>query len=355
MTEDNMRTIEFRRSAAGFVALVLIASAPAFAAPPQLRLATLAPKGTAFHRELLAMGEKWAAAPDGGAKLTVYTDGTQGGEADMVRRMRAGQLQAAMLTVTGISYIDDSVAALQNMPMIFRSTRELEYVREKMRPRLEKGLREKGFVVLFWGDAGWIRFFSKRPGTTPDEIRRMKLFTLAGNPQATDLWKLAGFQPVDLEVTNALTGLNTGLIDCVPSDPYYALAGQFYSPAPYMLDLRWAPLVGGTIMTEKAFNTLSPAVQKVMLESAAETGKKLTIESREQSDKSVETMKTKFGLHVEEVSPGLEAQWRQLAESFYPKIRGSIVPADMFDEVQKLLSEFRRTDGKPIDTASGGQ
>jgi TRAP-type C4-dicarboxylate transport system substrate-binding protein len=323
------------------ICLLLVCSWQTRAAQPTIKLATLAPKGTTFHQELLSMGEKWATAPGGGANLTIYTDGSLGGERDMVRRMRSGQIQAAMLTITGLSEIDDSVAALQNMPMIFRNTGELEYVREKLRPQLEQKFKDKGFVVLFWGDAGWARFFSKKPGTVPDDFRKMKIFTWAGYTKATDLWKMAGFQPVELEITDILTGLNTGLIDTVTSEPYYTLAGQFYGPAPYMLDLKWAPLVGGTVMTQKAFDSLPPETQKAVRESAVATGKKLTAESRKQSEESIQIMQSKHGLKVQSVTPELEAQWRSECEAFYPKIRGSIVPADMYDLVQKLLAEYR--------------
>src|SRR4051794_261022 len=128
------------RGLASFIVLIglICFAAPTAHAGPQVKLATLAPKGTTFHQVLLEMGEQWSKAPDGGVKLTVYTDGTLGGERDMVRRMRVGQIQAAMLTVTGLTEIDDSVAALQNMPMVFRSVDELEFVRDKIRPKLEK-------------------------------------------------------------------------------------------------------------------------------------------------------------------------------------------------------------------------
>ena len=126
------------------VGVLLVLTAPPTSAATRVKLATLAPKGTSFHQILLAMSEKWRAAPGGGVQLTIYTDGTMGGEADMVRRMRVGQLQAAMLTVTGLSEIDDSVAALQNMPMIFRSLDELDFVREKLRPQLEQKFKQKG-------------------------------------------------------------------------------------------------------------------------------------------------------------------------------------------------------------------
>jgi TRAP-type transport system periplasmic protein len=326
------------------VALLLLPAA--VLAAPEIKLATLAPKGTTFDQELRAMKDQWAKAPGGGVRLTLYTDGTLGGETDMVRRMRVGQIQAAMLTVTGLTEIDDSVAAIQNMPMMFRSADELEHVRDKLRPMFEQKFKDKGFIVLFWGDAGWVRFFSKKPATTPDDFKQMKLFALANHPKSTELWKHAGFRVVELEVTDILTGLNTGLIDAVPSEPYYALAGQFYGPAPYMVDVKWAPLVGGTVITTKAFNALPAETQKALLASAAATGKKLTAESRARSEEAIDAMK-KRGLKVTPITPQIEAAWRKTCEDAYPGIRGSIVPAEMFDQVQKLLGEYRKSGGKP--------
>ena len=40
--------------------------------------------------------------------------------------------------------------------------------------------------------------------------------------------------------------------------------------------------------------------------------------------------------------PEIEAEWRKFAEGFYPQIRGKIVPADIFDEVLRLLQEYRK-------------
>jgi TRAP-type transport system periplasmic protein len=42
------------------------------------------------------------------------------------------------------------------------------------------------------------------------------------------------------------------------------------------------------------------------------------------------------------MTPALEAQWRTLFEGVYPQIRGKLVPADVFDEVQRLLKEYRK-------------
>ena len=311
----------------------------------KIKLATLAPKGTSFHQTLLAMSEKWQKAPGGGARLVIYTDGTMGGEADMVKRMRVGQIQAGLLTVAGLQEIDESVTALQTMPMKFHSLDEVEYVREKLRPRLEKKFLEKGFVMLFWCDAGWVRFFSRKPVMVPADLKPMKLFAWAGDNRTVDLIKAFGYRAVPLEPTDILAGLQTGLIDAVPSTPTYALAGQFFGPAPNMVEVDWAPLVGGCVITKKAWDALPAASREEMTKAAQEAGCEITQRSRTESRESVDAMQ-KRGLKVQKLTPQAEAAWRQLAEEVNPKIRGLLVPADLFDEVQELLKEYRASNGK---------
>ena len=279
-------------------------------------------------------------APCGGVKLTIYPDGTLGSEADMVNRLRIGQIQAAMLSVTGLAKIDDSVEALQNMPFLFRSLDEVAYVTAKLRPELDQRFLAKGFVVLFWGDVGWVRFFSKQPIARPDDLKKLKLFTQAGDPRQADLMKRLGFQPVPLEANDILMGLQTGLIAAVPVPPLIALAGQFYGPAPYMLQINYAPLVGGTVITKKAWDAICPDARKALLEAAARAGRQVTAKNHQESDEAVEAME-KRGLKVHTLSSSDSAAWSQLADQVRPQVRGTLVPADMFDKVQQLLADFR--------------
>src|ERR1700712_5524337 len=126
-----------------------------------IRLGTILPSGTAQLQALQALGEQWQKASGGLVKLTLYPDGRLGGESEMVKKMRIKQLNACVLSVVGLSEIDPGVGGLQLMPLAFRSWEEVDFVREKLRPRLEEQLRAKGYEVLFWADAGWVRFFSK--------------------------------------------------------------------------------------------------------------------------------------------------------------------------------------------------
>src|SRR5574343_2114128 len=274
----------------------------ALAADKQLRIGTLAPKNSLYHRQLMELGEVWRAAQGDGAKYLVYPDGSQGGETDMVRRMRIGQLQGGLLSVVGLREIEPSISALQNMPLLFRSWDEVDYVREKIRPAMERKFLDKGFVVLAWGDAGWVRFFSKDAALRPDDYRRMKFFACAGESEQQDIMKSLGYTPVPLETSDILPSIQTGMITAVPATPYFALASQIYATAGHMLDINWAPIVGALVVTRKSWDEMSPAARDALKAAATRAGLQMRTRARQEVDEAVEAMK-KRGLQVHRPTP----------------------------------------------------
>lgn len=325
----------------GLFALILgiLLATNVVAADKQLRIGTLAPKNSLYHQQLMELGEAWRKA-QGGGKYLVYPDGSQGGETDMVRRMRIGQLQGGLLSVVGLREIEPAIAALQNMPLMFRSWEEVDYVREEMRPAMEKRFLDKGFVVLAWGDAGWVRFFSKKPAFRPDDFKSMKFFAWGSEGEQQEIMKSLGYTPVPLETGDILPAIQTGMIDAVPSTPYFALATQIYNTANNMLDLNWAPIVGALVVTRKAWDDMSPETQLAVREAGAKAGAQIRAQARKEVDEAVEAMK-KRGLTVNKPNPEQMKEWHALAENLYPRIRGKLVPAETFDEVQGHLKAFR--------------
>lgn len=318
--------------------------AAATAQAPRINLGTLAPRGSIFHQALQTMADQWRRAPGGGVRLVIYPDGTQGGEADMVRLMRVGTLQAGLLTAVGLSEIEPGVAGLQNFPMAFRDFDEFDYVQERLRPMMEKRIEEKGFVMLFWADTGWIRYFFKEKTLTPAEMKRRKIFVWAGDNDQVAIMKELGYNPVPLETADILTGLQTGLINAVPYPPIMAARSQFQTYAPHMLDLKWGILVGGLVIKKDAWDKLQPQALPSLREAAQEAGKRIQSSARKEAEEAVAALEQR-GLAVDRITPAIEAEWRAEMDRLYPKIRGRIVPADIFDEVQRLLKEYRAGGG----------
>jgi len=254
--------------------------------------------------------------------------------------MRIGQLQGALLSVVGLREIEPSVAALQNLPLLFKDWDEVDHVREKMRPAMEKRFADKGFVVIGWGDAGWVRFFSKEAAFRPDDYKRMKFFTWGSEPEQQAIMKTLGYTPVPLETADILPSLQTGMINVVPSTPYFALAGQVFNTARHMLEINWAPIVGAMVITQKAWDSMSSAAQQSLRVAGERTGVQLRNQARKEVDDAVGAMQ-KRGLTVNKPTAEYLREWNELAERLYPRIRGTMVPADTFDEVFAHLKAYR--------------
>lgn len=314
-------------------------STAASAQDVQIKLGTLAPDGSPWHSILRDMAEEWKTAMNGKMKFQIYAGGVLGDEPDMVRKMRAGQLHAAALTGVGLAEIAPEVMALQ-LPMLVRSDEELDFIREKLAPDLEALLKQKGFVVVNWGEAGWVHFFAQRPLVKLEDLSKVKLMVWAGNAGELAAWKDVGANPVPLAATDIHTGLKSGLITAFSTTPLAALSFQWFGSASEMSDMKWAPLIGATVVTAKQWNAIPAEVRPALLKSGEKAGSLFRTETRQRSVEAVEAMK-KIRLTVHHAEPGDVVEWEKQARIAWPKLMGKSYPPELVAKIEKLLAEFR--------------
>jgi TRAP-type C4-dicarboxylate transport system substrate-binding protein len=319
--------------------LLLVVVAPA-ARAGKIKLATLAPDGSPWHKHLEEMGNEWQEATDGRVRLVIYPGGVAGSDADMVRKIRHRQLQGGALTVNGLAAIDPAFNIF-SVPLFFDSFDEYTHVLDKLTPALTKRLESKGFVLLHWGHGGWIHIFSKKPIRTVDDLKKIKIFTTAGDNPMIRVWKDNGFRPVALATTDVLTGLQTGMIEGMPVPPLGALAMQWYKHTPYMLDAGVAPLIGATLVSRATWDAISEADRAAMLGAAAEVQRSLAVEIPEKDASSVSEME-KRGLTVVAIEGANEEAWEAMARSFAEGMRTTMVPEEIFDLAVRHRDEYRR-------------
>lgn len=308
------------------------------AAPLTIKLATLAPEGSPWHQIIRDMAEEWREVSGGRVVVRIYAGGVAGDEADVVRKMRVGQLHAALLSGEGLSQVAPEIHALQ-MPMMFRSYDELDYVRDRVAPEIEAILEAKGFKLLNWGDAGWAHIFARRPVVSPADLKPIRFFVSARSTAYVEAWKGAGYHPVPLAATDIYTALQSGLIEALVTPPIAALSFQWFGLAKHMSDLKLAPLVGGVVISTRTWQAVPDDLKPLLLEAASDAGARLKA-IRNLDDDAIETMK-KHGLVVHHVPPEVAAEWERAIRAIYPKLIGPLVPADMAAEVERLTSEYR--------------
>jgi TRAP-type transport system periplasmic protein len=330
-----------------FAALVAVLAGATLVAREQmtLKLATQAPVLSSWHKALMDMGAEWNTKTAGRVKLTVYAGGTQGSEEATIRMMRPGvdQLQANLLTASGMANIDEAFNVF-GMPFLFQDDAEATHVRDKLTPLLDQRLAAKGFRKLAWGSAGWVQLFSKNQIRTVAELKNAKLFTSQGDDKMVQWYKNNGFKPVALSPADipAQLKLSTGMIDAAPNPPYAALVFQIFRDAKYMLDIRVAPLVGALVVTTEAWNKVEAADQAVLTATTKALEQKLLAEAPKQDADSVATMKTR-GLTVTTLDAAGLASFRAEAEKMTASMRGTLVPADIFDMAVRERDAFRKT------------
>ena len=327
------------------IALVAVAGV-ALAAAENIRLATLAPANTSWHKALLDMGNTWKTDTAGRVTLTVYPGGTQGDETTVVKKMQNDILQASFLTSVGLAELDDAFNVF-SMPFFVETPEEQAALEKKLTPLLEKRLQAKGLHLVAWGTGGWLQVFSKKPLRTLADVKAAKLFTSKGSDKWVSWYVANGFHPVALLPADipAQLKLSTGLIDTAPNPPYLALSLQIFRDAKYMLDLHIAPLTGALIVTNTAWNRISAEDRAKVTAAAQALEQRVKAEAPAQDAESVKQMQAR-GLQVITLDAKAAAEFRAAATDLVKTMRGTMVPADIYDAAVQERDAFRKSRGR---------
>ncbi len=330
------------------LALVL-ALLTGFALPAQgqatvtVKMATLVPENSSWFLVLKEVANDWGRISNGKVRVLLYPGGRQGDDPDVVRKMNLGTLNAGVLTSAGLGEIERGVYAL-SIPMAFADYEEVYAVLEKMRPKLEAQFLAKGFVVLNWADGGWNHWFTKSAAATPDEMKRLKLFSWAGDMATTEAYKKMGFDPRPAPSTELITGLQTGLFESFLAPPQVALITRYYEQTKYMTDMKVQILMGATVIKKDTWEKIPADLRPKLMASARTAGDRLQRAIRDSYQRDVDAMK-KAGLVVVPVDARTREMWRRSVEVGYPIIRGGVMPADAFDDALRYRDEYRRQKG----------
>jgi TRAP-type transport system periplasmic protein len=313
-------------------AAALVAGAPLIArgAPKHvLKIATLAPDGSTWHRAFREVARLVKERTDGAIETRIYAGGTMGDEAQMVRKMRTGQLDGGAVTSVGLGDINKQLLMLQ-LPLLFRNNEELDKVRTAMSDKFAKLLLDGGFVLSGWGDVGFGYLFSNTPIKAPSDAKATKMWVWDDDPVSKETMKVAGVNATPLGVPDVLPSLQTGVIDAFINSPYGAIALQWYTKAAYITNLKLAVTIGGSVLTAKTWDSLSPEYQEVITAVATEANNKLLKRIRSDNKKATATLVEK-GLTV--VEPEDFSAWLDVSVKVRENLTGPLFDESLVTEM----------------------
>jgi TRAP-type C4-dicarboxylate transport system substrate-binding protein len=305
-----------------------------------VKIATLSPDGSPWMKEMRAAGAELERATEGRVVLKFYPGGVMGDDKAVLRKMRIGQLQGAMLTGGSLTNAYTDVQ-LYNLPMVFRSLEEVDFVRARMDPRLVDGLAAGGFRSLGFVELGFAYAMSTTPGTSVAAARALKVWAPDGDPGSANTLEAFAITPIPLTIADVLAGLQTGLINAVAIPPVGAVALQWHTQLDYVLDLPLVYVFGTLVVDERTFDKLSEEDQSATTRIVGKTVRALDKRARRDHEQSLAAL-AKQGIKMLEPSPAEVAEWQTFADAGTKRLveRGVVTP-EGFDALMRILAEHR--------------
>jgi len=337
-----------------WLTLLLTFSTTSFAETYVLKFATLIPTGTAWTKLLDDWIKEVETKSDGRIKFKMYSGGVMGDEPDVLRKIRKGQLHGGLFTGYGIGRIYSPARVLE-MPFLFKSVEESDYVREQIMPDLEVGFRENGFELLGWPEIGFIHFFSTKPITSIDDIRQLRIWLWQGDPLGEAFFKAADINPIPLSIIDVYTQLSAkhGSIDTVYTSTFGAIALQWYSKLKYATRIPLTNAIGGIVVSNRFFNKLPADLQQLLNTTGKTMGDKIRLQAREENRKSIGILEKngiEFMFDWDEVNMDEMLAIRDDAAAYLEKT--NYIPASMFNKTKKLLTDYRKQNPETTDEKS---
>ena len=302
-----------------------------------IKIATLAPDGSAWMRELRAAAAEVQTGTQGRVQVKYYPGGVMGSDTVVIRKMRLGQLQGGVLTSSELATLYPD-AAIYSLPFQFSDWAQLEKARTQVDPLLAKGFEAKGIKMLTAANVGFAYLMSTKPLRNKADMAAAKLWIPQNDEIAERTFKLGGVSPILLPLGDVFTSLQTGLVDTVANTPAGAVALQWHGKLKTMLDLPLSFVVGYVVMDIKSWQKLTPADQAIVEAAFRKAGQRVDANIKRDDAAALAAMK-KQGLVVTPMDPTEAARWRQV---------GAQVTRDM-EAAQRIstpmLSALRKASG----------
>jgi TRAP-type transport system periplasmic protein len=327
-------------SAAAVLAVGVISLTARAEPPRELRFATILPSGSGWTKELAGLSKRLAQRSHGQLRARLLANAVLGDERDFVTKMDRGELHGAAVTNVGLGLLVPQVRVLE-LPLLFRNTDEVDMVRASLAVELADGFRRRGYVLLGWGDVGWVRLFTTRRVGSLADLQQLRIWSWTDDPMARAMVKRIGVRAVPLSIQDVLPALQTGLIDACYGSPYSMLALQWHTKIRYVWKENLTYAVGALVVRRNVFDQLSPKLRQILEEESRSLTARFTRRAREDNQAALARLRE---LHIEEVQFPADAvaRFQKIARPLWEELAGRLYPRALLDRVLRLLERRRK-------------
>ncbi|MBI5845063.1 MAG: TRAP transporter substrate-binding protein DctP [Deltaproteobacteria bacterium] len=324
------------------ILMLLVFAAPCFAEPQHLwKVGTLAPKGVGWAKQVEHILLPYIAQKTNKQLgIKVFWGGVMGDDSDYIKKMRIGQLQAGGLTAMGAILISKEWAVVE-IPFLFNSYAEVDYVRPKMFKTFEAMMAKEGFKLLVWIDQDFDKLYSiKKPLASLAEFRGGRIVTWYGPLEKEVLTRL-GASPIPIAVPEISASLRSGIADATIAPAIWMVGSQMHSVAKYVnpMNIRYAPAL--IVVTNKAWAEIPEFMRKGLESEREKLTRDFVTDTRKDNDRSLDAM-LKYGMRKATPSPKELEEIRKVLAPVGQEMVGKLYPKSLLDELLAHIAAARK-------------
>jgi TRAP-type C4-dicarboxylate transport system substrate-binding protein len=322
-----------------FAAILLLGSV-ANAEPAVLRLATVAPAGTGWARELNAFAREIESNTNGELKVKWYFGGIAGDDVQMGERIRRDQLDGAASAGPLCEQLAPTMKVLR-VPGILTDYREAFYVLSRLNSTLEEEVRKHGHTLVNTAPVGPHILFTRNPVRSLADLRKTKLWVWEQDDVLRAELKELGvpFEPLPLDA--GAKAFDEKRIDGFAAPAQVTLAFQWAIRARYATDLRLDMINACVVVSNRAWDRLAPEQRTFVKAAGAKLGQRFVDMGEQMDGKLMGGLFERQGLQTIPLSRTFQSEFFSLAQQTRERMGERLVPREPLERVLGILADFR--------------
>lgn len=328
-----------------YIIIFIVTANIAIAQKYTIKFASLAPDGSTWMKVMQELDATVREKTNNEVGFRFYPGGVAGDEKDVLRKIRLGQLHSAGFTGVGLGEILPEVRIFDS-PFLFKSYNEVDFIQHKFFEKFANDFENKGFMLLGWADVGFVYIFSKQPIRRLEDMANVKMWMWEGDPVSESTFKALGINPIPLSVIDVMTALQTGMVDGVYISPLACIALQWFTKTKYMTGVALADAAGAVLISKDMFDKIPAPYQEVLLSESKKYFTKLIQLSRDDNQKSIETLKQQGIEIVPAPAEEKMQQFYQAGKDARRMMVNKLYPLELVEQVENALNDFRKNKQK---------
>ncbi|AVP98724.1 C4-dicarboxylate ABC transporter [Ahniella affigens] len=319
----------------------LLALAPVLAsAATVFKIATVAPDGTTWMKEMREAAANVKAQTEGRVEVKYFPGGVMGNDVAVLRKMKLGQLQGGAFTGGEISQVQGDIQ-IYSLPFLFDDLNEIAYVRKTMDAEVKQRLAAKGIVPLGIAGGGFAYLMSTKPLRNQHDLRASKVWVPQNDKIAQVAFEQSQVNPIPLPLGDVYTSLQTGLLETVGTTTSGAIIFQWHTKVKYAFDLPLTYVLGVFAVDKRPYDKLSPADRTVVDREFAQAFQDIELAAAKDNENAWQTL-VKNGVSFVKPDATEHQAWIDVGvRTRDAMVANGGISKDLLDKILALKAEYQ--------------